>query len=158
MALTEISELIEKSIAGLKLDVAASRGTKAGQWTLKIKDATVWIDAFDFQTSPGTFYIQVISPLCAVPDNKADEFALDLLDINYNLYGCAMCKKEGWVYVMSLRDAEDLDQSEIDRIIDRVSFYSTDYYSKLSFKYQGCWLPKPPTGAGVGTKAPSTPY
>ncbi|MFY9307424.1 MAG: YbjN domain-containing protein [Bacteroidia bacterium] len=153
MQLKEISQLVETSIAGLKLDVSTSRGAKDGQWSLKIKDASVWIDAFDFPNNPGRFYLQVMSPLCAVPDKKADEFAWDLLEINYNLYGCAMCKKEGWLYVLSLREAAGLDQSEVDAIIDRVSFYSTDYYSKLSFKYQGCWLPKPPASG----KAPGSP-
>lgn len=154
MQLREISQLIETSIEGLKVDVATSRGAKDGQWSIKVKDASVWIDAFDFPTNPGKYYIQVMSPLCAVPDKKADEFAWDLLEINYNMYGCAMCKKEGWFYVLSLREAAGLDQSEVDAIIDRVSFYSTDYYNKLSFKYQGCWLPKPqPPASG---KAPGS--
>lgn len=152
MNLNEASQLIETSIAGLKIDIATARGAKAGQWSLKVKDATVWVDVFDFPTKPGHYYIQVTSPLCAVPDKKADEFAWDLLEINYNMYGCAMCKKEKWFYIISLRDANGLDQSEIDAIIDRVSFYSSDYYSKLSFKYQGCWLPKPPvTGITPGS-------
>lgn len=155
MQLSEIEKLVETSISGLKIDIAASRVANpaqwaAKQWSIKIKDASVWIDAFDFQNSPGKYYIQVMSPLCAVPDKRGDEFAVNLLEINRNLYGCAMCKKEDWYYVISLRQAEGLDQSEIDKIIDWVSFYSTDYYSKLSFKFEGCWLPKPP----VGEKAP----
>lgn len=157
MNLQEVSELIEKSIAGLKIDVTASRGAKAGQWSIKIKDASVWIDVFDFQTTPGKYYVQVMSPLCAVPDKRAEEFAWNLLEINYNMYDCAMCKKENWFYVMSLRGAEGLDQSEIDIIIDRVAYYSTDYYNKLSFKYEGCWLPKPPTTSGDSGKAPGSP-
>ena len=150
----EIAQLVETSLAGLKVDAAAGRrGGKEGQWTVKIKDSSVWIDAFDFSTNPGKFYLQVMSPLCAVPDKKADEFSWDLLEINYNMYGCAMCKKENFIYVLSLREANGLDQSEVDAIIDRVSFYSSDYFNKLSFKYQGCWLPKPPATG----KAPGSP-
>ncbi|HEY0030853.1 MAG TPA: YbjN domain-containing protein, partial [Bacteroidia bacterium] len=144
MNLQEITKLVETSIAGLKLDAVASRGAKEGQWSIKVKDATVWIDAFDFPTSPGKFYLQVMSPLCAVPDKKKDEFAWDLLEINYKLCGSWMCKKENWIYVLSLREASGLDQSEVDATLDRVSFYSSDYYSKLNFKYEGCWLPKAP--------------
>lgn len=154
MSLNETTQLIETSIANLKIDVAAARGAKTGQWSLKIKDASVWIDVFDFQTQPEYYYIQVMSPLCVVPDKKADEFAWDLLEINCNLYGCAMCKRDNWIYIVSLRDAKGLDQSEIDALIDRVSFYSSDYFSKLSFKYQGCWLPKPPAN-GIAPGSPN---
>ncbi|MEI6489769.1 MAG: YbjN domain-containing protein [Bacteroidota bacterium] len=140
----ELSVLVETSLSGLKVDVAASRGAKPGQWSYKSKDASVWIDVFDFQTNPSKFYFQVMSPLCAVPDKKADEFFQDLLEINYKMYGSWMCKKENWIYVLSLREADGLDQSEVDATLDRVAFYSTDYYSKLSFKYEGCWLPKAP--------------
>ena len=143
--------MIETSIAGLKLDVAASRGAKPGQWSIKIKDANVWIDVFDFPTTPGKFYLQVMSPLCAVPDKKKDEFSWDLLEINYKMYGSWMCKKENWIYVLSLRQTAGLDQSEIDATLDRVGFYSSDYYSKLTFKYEGCWLPKAPADISPGT-------
>lgn len=142
MTYNEIQELIEKSISGLGIDAATSRGSKQGQWTIKIKDAEIWIDAFDFSSKPGVYYIQVMSPLCAVPDKKTEEFAWDLLEINRNMYNCAMCKKDNWMYVISLREADGMEQAEIDLIIDRVAYYSTDFYNKLSFKYQGCWTPK----------------
>lgn len=138
----EIQTLVETSIMGLKIDVPISRGDKQGQWSIKIKDSSVWIDAFDFPSNPGVFYVQVMSPLCAVPDKKTEEFAWDLLEINRNMYNCSMCKKDNWIYVISLREADGLGQAELDLIIDRVAFYSNDYYNKLSFKYQGCWLPK----------------
>jgi len=44
----ELSVLVETSLSGLKVDVAASRGAKPGQWSYKSKDASVWIDVFDF--------------------------------------------------------------------------------------------------------------
>jgi len=83
-----------------------------------------------------------MSPLCAVPDKNAEAFFQDLLEINYKMYGSWMCKKENWIYVLSLREADGLDQSEVDATLDRVAFYSTDYYSKLSFKYEGCGCQK----------------
>lgn len=150
MNLSEISKLVETSIAGLKIDAAACRGEKEGQWSFKMKGATVWIDAFNFPANPEKYYFQVMSPLCAVPDKRADAFFQDLLEINYKMYGSWMCKKENWMYVLSLREAEGLDQSEVDRIFDNVAFYSADYFSKLSFKYEGCWLPKP-VASNTGT-------
>jgi len=144
MTLEGIIQLVENSIAALNVDVAACRGEKKGQWSLKIKDSTVWIDAFNFPSNPDKYYFQVMSPLCAVTDKNKEDFFQDLLEINYALYGCSICKKDSWMYVLVLREAEGLDQSEVDASIDRVGVYSSDYYSKLSFKYKDSWLPKPP--------------
>ncbi len=144
MTLQEIAPLIETSLAGLKVDPALCRGEKPGQWSYKVKDATVWIDVFTSDINQGKWYFQVMSPLCAVPNRKSAEFFQDLLEINHKLYGCSMCKKDGWLYVMVLRETVNIDQSEIDASMDRVSFYSSDYFAKLSFKYEGCWDPKPP--------------
>lgn len=156
MKLPEITQLVETSIASLKIDVPASRGAKEGQWSLKVKDSTVWIDAFNFQTNPDKYYFQVMSPLCAVTDKNKEAFFQDLLEINYALYGCSICKKENWMYVLVLREAENLDQSEVDAAIDRVGFYSSDYYNKLSFKYKDCWLPKPPAGSSSDGAPPTS--
>jgi hypothetical protein len=144
MNIAEVSPLVEASLAGLKVDPALCRGAKPGQWSYKLKDATVWIDVFAFDANPNKFYIQVMSPLCAVPDRKAELFAVDLMEINYKMVGAWMCKKDNFYYVLNLRETENIDQSEIDATLDRVAYYSTDYYAKLAFKYEGCWNPKPP--------------
>lgn len=146
MQLNEITPLIEASLAGLKVDPALCRGEKPGQWSYKLKDATVWIDVFTSDVNQGKWYIQIMSPLCAVPDHKSAEFFQDLLEINYKLYGSWIAKKDGWIYIMSLRETVNIDQTEIDATLDRVAFYSSDYYAKLSFKYEGCWKPKPIEG------------
>lgn len=150
MNLQEISPLIENSLAGLKVDPAMCRGQKPGQWSYKLKDASVWIDVFSSDANQGKWYFQVMSPLCALPARKTAEFYQDLLEINYQMYGSWMCKKDGWIYVLTLRETANIDQSEIDASLDRVAFYSTDYYSKLSFKYQGCWDPAPPVNTEGG--------
>lgn len=151
MKLPELTQLIENSLAALKVDVAASRGAKEGQWSIKIKDSTVWIDAFNFPSNPDRYYFQVMSPLCAVTDKNKEAFFQDLLEINYALYGCSICKKDNWMYVLVLREADGLDQSEVDASIDRVGVYSSDYYGKLSFKYKDSWLPKAPGSPADGT-------
>ena len=144
MTLQEITPLIEASLAGLKVDPALCRGEKPGQWSYKLKDATVWIDVFTSDANQGKWYFQVMSPLCAVPNRKSAEFFQDLLEINHKMYGSWMCKKDGWMYVITLRETVNIDQSEIDASLDRVAFYSSDYYAKLSFKYEGSWDPKTP--------------
>jgi hypothetical protein len=139
MTLQNISVMVEQSIRELRVDPIACRGQKEGQWTLKYKDSNVWIDVFNYPEKPERYYFQVMSPLCEMVDRRKEEFAINLLEINYNLYGCAICKKDNWLYVLSLREAQGLDQSEIDATIDRVAIYSSDYWSKLSFKFEGCW-------------------
>jgi len=134
-----LTEFIEKSIEEIGIDAMKSRGQKDGQWTIKYKNSTVWIDVFNYPDKPEKFYFQVMSPLCKMVDNKVEEFAIDLLEINYLMYGSWICKKDGWFYVMSLREADNLQKPEIDATIDRVAIYSSDYWGKLSFKYKSCW-------------------
>ncbi|OFX42415.1 MAG: hypothetical protein A2046_13395 [Bacteroidetes bacterium GWA2_30_7] len=153
MNIQEAGVLIENSLKRLNLDPATCRGEKQGQWSFKSKDATIWIDVFSFPTNPEKYYLQIMSPLCTIPESKSDAFMQDLLEINYQMYGSWMCKKANWVYVLCLRESAGLDQSEIDATLDRVSFYSSDYFGKLSFKYQGCWTVKPPSVDLIG-KAP----
>lgn len=134
-----LTEFIEKSIQEIGIDAYASRGKKDGQWTIKYKNSTVWIDVFNYPENPEKYYFQVMSPLCKMVDRKADDFAIDLLEINYLMYGSWMCKKDNWIYVLSLREADNLQKAEVDATIDRVAIYSSDYWGILSFKYKGCW-------------------
>ncbi|MCO5267823.1 MAG: YbjN domain-containing protein [Brumimicrobium sp.] len=140
---TATAFLIEQSITELGVDAALCRGDKDGQWTLTYKGSTVYIDLFSFPEKPNQFYFQVMSPLMKVPDRNKEAIYLNLLTINFELYGCSICVKGEWMYMMSLREADNLDKSEIDATIDRIAFYSADYYSKLLFKYEGSWDSKP---------------
>ncbi len=146
MNLEQMSVLIENGLKKINIDpVTTARGEKPGQWTYKTKEgATMWIDVFSFPAAPDKYYLQVMSPVCAVPDKNADAFYKDLLEINYKMYDVSMCKKENWIYVLCLRDAVSIDETTLDTILYRVSFYSNDYYGKLSFKYEGSWAPKAP--------------
>ena len=138
-----LTEHIEKSIEEIGLDPFKSRGKKDGQWTFKYKNSTIWVDVFSYPANPEKYYFQVMSPLCKMVDEKKEDFAIDLLEINYSLYGCWICKKESWIYVLNLRETDNLQKEEIDATLDRVAAYSADYWGKLSFKYKGCWAQKP---------------
>lgn len=88
-----LTEYIEKSIEEVGSDPYKSRGKKDGQWTFKYKNSTVWVDVFSYPANPEKYYFQVMSPLCKMVDEKKEEFAIDLLEINYSLYGCWICKR-----------------------------------------------------------------
>lgn len=154
MNLEQTTVLINKSLEGLKLDPNTCKGDKPGQWNFKIKDSTMWLDVFNFENDPDRWYIQTMSPLLAVPDKNVEAIMNDILEINSKLYGCAICKKGNWFYVINIRETVGLDQSELDATVDRVGIYSSDYYSKLSFKYEGSWLPKNTT-SDQGGPAPT---
>lgn len=135
--------LIEQSIAELQVDPALCRGDKVEQWSLTYKGSTVWIDLFNFQDKPEKYYFQVMSPLLRIPDRNHEQIYKNMLEINHNLYGSWLTIKGDWMYCMCLREADNLDKSEIDATLDRVAYYSKDYYEKLRFKYEGSWDEKP---------------
>ncbi len=143
MNLDTASFLIEQSIAELGVDPGLCRGEKPGQWNLTYKGSTVWIDVFNFPQNPEKYYFQVMSPLIALPDRNQEAFYKNCLEVNHTLYGCWISIKNEWTYVLCLREADNLDKSEIDATLDRVAFYSADYHGKLSFKFEGSWDPKP---------------
>ena len=149
MTLEQTNELIRNSLVGLKLNPEECKGQNPGQWTFILKDSTMWIDVFNFPAAPERWYVQIMSPLLMVPPRNAEALMVDLLELNAKLYSSAICKKDKWFYMISLRETEGMDQKELDALIDRVGIYSSDYFGKLSFKYEGSWdKPTQPTDQG----------
>lgn len=72
MNLIQTSELLESSIKGLNIDPVAFRKEKAGQWTVNIKGAPIYIDVFNFATKPDNYYLQIMSPLFKIPYSKKE--------------------------------------------------------------------------------------
>ncbi len=132
-------EYVEQSIQEIGINPLNTRGKRLGQWTFKYKDSTIWIDIFSHSSNPEKYYFQVMSPLCPMVNTNIQEFATDLLEINYSLYGCWICKKDNHIYILNLREALNLQKSEIDATIDRIATYRNNYWEKISFKYKSCW-------------------
>lgn len=135
MNFEEACRMVEDSITGLKVDPARARGDKRGKWTITINGAEIWIDVFNFESKPNDYYLQVMSPLFKVSEINQKGIETDLLEFAHSMYGTSVCKRESWYFTMHLREALGLDQSEIDKAIDRVGFYSNDIYAKFKFKY-----------------------
>lgn len=148
MDFNQTSALVEASIKALNVDPALCRGQKPGQWSLTYKGSSVWFDVFNFQTNPDRWYLQIMSPLVEVPDKNLESFYQNLLEINGGLYGSWICKKGNWTYVMFLREADGLDQGEVNASLDRVAIYSSEWSGKVKFKFEGSWLPKATPNAG----------
>jgi hypothetical protein len=135
MDIKEYYTLVENSIKALGVDPNVCKGEKEGQYNLKKGGASVWIDIFDSQINSRP-YFQVMSPMLQIPQSNTEAFFQDLLEINYELYSVAMVKFKDWIYLKFVRECEGLSQIEVDTAIDRVGFYSDDFYKKLSFKYK----------------------
>lgn len=144
MNYTEISALVEASIYELKVDPALCRGDKEGRWNLRIKDSTIWIDVFNFPTNPDKYYFQVMSPLFKATALNQLGIQNDLLEYAHAMYGCGVCKKAEWYFVIALREADGLGQKEVDFAIDKVGYYSSDMYGKFKFKYPDAFDTIPP--------------
>jgi hypothetical protein len=155
MNLQEASVLVDESGKRLNLSADKCKYEGEGKWTFTINGAIVYIDVFNFPSNPQNYYLQVCSPLLKVPEKNKEELYTDMLDLNYDTYSCSICKKGDWFYVMSLTPTTNLSQSEVNWIIDKVAYYSNDYYSKLSFKYKGSWPPEPLAGGQSGSKPPA---
>lgn len=153
MNLQQASQLVEESIKGLNIDPVASRKEKAGQWTITIKGAPVYIDVFNFATKPENYYLQIMSPLFKVPETRKEELYRDILEMNFDMYSCGMCIRNDWFYILTLRPTTGLDLTEVNFLLDQVGFYSNDYYTKLTFKYKDA-IPPPPAPNTTGNKAP----
>lgn len=139
MTLQEVTPLVELSLAELGVDAKAARGEKQGHWSFKLNNSTIWVDVYESAAHDGKWYFQVMSPLCAVPNKRTSEFLNELLEINFTMYGSWIAKKDGWAYVTALRETMNLDQSEIDATLDRVTHYSAEWREKLVAEYRGCW-------------------
>jgi hypothetical protein len=125
-AIEKYYSLVDNVIRKLGVDPEICRGEKPGQWNLKKGSASIWVDVWKLEDKDYG-YIQIMGPVCEVPEEKKLEFYQELLEVNHTLYSCALTKFEKWIYVKSIRELEDLNESEIDAMFDRVGYYA-DYY------------------------------
>jgi hypothetical protein len=127
-------EIIENCIRSLSVDPALCRGQKPGQWDLKKGSASVWIDVWRPEgTSEG--YIQAMAPVVKLPATGQENFFREILEINHQLYGVGMTLFEDWVYVKTVRELNDLSQSETLAMLNRIGHYADEYDDFLQSKY-----------------------
>jgi hypothetical protein len=141
MNLIELSSMIEDAIQKIGIDPQNARGDQSGKWGFTHNSASVWIDIFDFpSTNPGMYYLQVLSPLFKVPDTNRMEIAEELLSNTYEMCYARCVKIGDWYYVGEYVPADGLIQFDVEYIIEKVAFYSEDYYGKMTYKYKGSWI------------------
>lgn len=127
--------MIEDIIRNLGVDPALCRGANAGQYSLRLGSAQVWIDVWHIE-SQGRPYIQVMSPVMRLPVAEVQHaYFRELLEINDKLYGVAFTVYNGWAWLKHIRETDGLDRSEAEAIIHRIGVYADDYDDYLKGKY-----------------------
>jgi Putative bacterial sensory transduction regulator len=132
-------EMVEKVIKELGVDPAICRGQNLGQWNMRLGSASVWIDVFQSKDAQGNFidggYLQIMAPVMEVPSERQLEFFQEVLEINHQLYGVGMTKFQNSIYVKSIRELDNLEQSEVMSTFNRVGRYADQYDDSLKAKY-----------------------
>ena len=138
-AIDKYYTLVENTIRNFGVDPGICRGDKPGQWNLKKGSASIWVDIWKLDDKDYG-YIQIMGPVCEVPEERKVEFYEELMEQNHTLYSCALTKHEKWIYVKSIRELEGLSESEIDAMFDRVGYYADyydDYFKEKYFPVEG---------------------
>lgn len=132
-------DMVEDVIRDLGVDPATCRAEKPGTWNLRLGSASVWVDVWQSKDQNGNLvdggYLQIMAPICEVPEVNQAAFTKELLEINHRLYGVGFTIFEKWSYIKAIRELEELDKSEVRATFDRVGIYADDYDDMLKAKY-----------------------
>lgn len=134
MDLSSYYQLVENAISDLGVDPAICRGENQGQWNLTLGSASVWIDVFQ-REGENEGYFQCMGPVCSIPPSNREAFFQEVLEINHGLYGVAMTKYEGTLFMKTIRELTGLDISEVTSMINRIGMYTDEYDDYLKEKY-----------------------
>jgi len=135
MDLEKYAALVESAIKTLGVKPEDCKGENKGQWNLVRGSAKVWVDIFLSRDNSEYGYIQIMSPICDIPEDRKMEFYKELLEINHDLYGVGFTKKNDIVYIRVIRELEGISESEILAMLRRVGTYADDYDDYLKNKY-----------------------
>jgi hypothetical protein len=126
--------MVENVIKKIGVDPSVCRGEKPGQWNLRKGSGDIWVDVWKLEDKEYG-YIQIMGPVSKIPADKELEFYKELMEINHGLYACSLTKYEDWIYVKSIRELEDLEESEVLAMFDRVGYYVDFYDDFIKNKY-----------------------
>lgn len=131
-------QIVEDGIQQLGVNAEEARGENDGEWNLKRGTASVWIDLWYIEEEQGA-YFQVMTPIMTLPEDETNlyKLTLELLKINYTLFGVAFAVHEDGVYLKNIREVEELDPSEVVYMIGRCGNYGDNYNDELVKKFGG---------------------
>lgn len=113
--------LVDEAISELGLNPNETKGEMQGQWNLKKGKFDIMVDVWEQEKQ---FLFQVVSPLCALPDENKEGFMLYLLQKNYGLSGIAYAVMEDNVYLKYTTEAVSLTKENIISLLTKTAFYA----------------------------------
>lgn len=132
--LTPYFQMVEACIREIGLEPSTVRSEKPGQWNLQKGSAPVWVDVF-YDDHNKCSYIQMLSPVVEVPSNNTIAFYEEVLKKGHDLFGVAFTQFDKWLYIKSIRECENLQQSEVMAMLNRVGVYADDFDDYFKNKY-----------------------
>lgn len=114
-------KLVDEAIAALGLNPDETKGEMPGQWNLKKGKFDIMIDVWEQEKQ---FLFQIVSPLCALPDENKEAFLLHLLQKNYGLSGVAYAIMEDSVFLKYTTEASALTKDNIISLLTKTAFYA----------------------------------
>lgn len=132
--LTPYYEMVEACIREIGIEPSTVRNEKQGQWSLQKGSAPVWVDVF-YDDNNKCAYIQMMSPIVEVPSNNTIAFYEEILKKGHDLFGVGFTQFDKWVYIKSIRECKNLQQSEAMAMLNRVGVYADEFDDYFKNKY-----------------------
>lgn len=114
-------KLVDEAISDLGINPEETRGEQPGQWNLKKGRFDIMIDVWEQEQQ---YLFQVVSPLCALPDDGKEPFLLHLLQRNYGMSSMAYAIMEDSVFLKHTTEAASLTKETIVMLLTKAAFYA----------------------------------
>lgn len=126
-------EIIEKAIDSLSIPAIAARDEESGQWNFTRGSATIAVGIVSNERFPnGYFYVSsILMDVSEVPSSERLNLYQTLVEKNAALVNMKLCINNGFVVLISNRDATGLDVEEVATTIDQLSYYADLLDDKL---------------------------
>ncbi len=145
-ALQQTWQLIEETLQSLGIEPEQARNEDPGQWTVYREKLEVYIDAWSVgkEQNPFLYFpaddqvlLQVICPICLVPEGREVEFFEEIADLNlYMIKACLMVRSENNVVCVKYRDsAMGLTREKMLEALDAVAYYGEMYANNFAQRY-----------------------
>ena len=130
-------DIIEKGILKMGVEPETARDQNAGQWGFIRGSASITVGLIHNDRFPnGYFYVtSALMSELDVPASKKEEFYRTLLEINTTLVNMQLAVSEGFVLLISNRDALGLDEIEVAIAINELSYYADELDDKLKDRF-----------------------
>jgi hypothetical protein len=129
----KLYDIIEKGILKMGIEPETARGQNQGQWDFNRGSASIAVGLTHNDRFPnGYFYVtSVLMSEMDVPATKKEGFYKTLLETNASLVNMQLATSNGWVLLISNRDAEGLDDIEVAIAINELSYYADELDDNL---------------------------